>query len=854
MGLLPVFFAKGWQRTGTVNVILTFLCDVVLLILLSISVSQPNASLSGSTIIFSGDCNLSTTLNLILHLLANVISGVILASSNFFMQVLNSPSRGEIDKAHKWLRSVDIGVPSFKNLQHISYFKLTGWVIFLVSSIPIHLFFNSAIFHTAYEGSQWHLTIATEAFIKGAPYFPPARNLVKSVNQAQNGLNLAPAGAAGPRYKWSQSQEAYEQPNNSVIYYSDPNGPNGEFFNGYGDNPGIVGYGEPVPWDHYLNTSSTVHRNISLVAAKAGGWDVLNATSCQIEYLSCKPRTEYEDVLVIIDLEGSVGWTRSEVFDLGSDTNLTSYLDAVSPSGKVNSLWFSAQCTTTREPVSRQAACTNTCNGALGKNYSAFPVTDALPIQELWLLVFFPPVRLHDPSLFGEGIVFNETYNSLLVDYCLARPANPPICKVGVSNLLLLVVILSILLKAIQGTIVVWKLPSESLVTPGDAIQSFISNPDLCTQGLGTLHINDSWELEYGFRRHWVRDTTCEITTSTQPRRWTRKQPRLFSVINNKNWIQTYRFLLANLALLLFGLIYSLVDSRDDISFPLDYSNGFSPLFVASGLPFIGTLLVANTPQLIFSTCYSVYNAMVTHLQVEKEWNSFSQFYQPLRVSNPSGKQVSTYRLQLPYSLSVPLIGVSIAFHWLASSAIFLYVADGGYLEGRAYSQDLRSVFHVSDSSLITLGYSTGFILLITILYIVLIICPPLLLGIERLKGDMVGGGSNSLVISAACHVTNVDVAERDSGLTEENQSNSSTDMLLPRSQHLDSSSAENATNEERATSLPLSQRKLRWGAMLLPPEVLSQGALEDGRMVSHLGFGGEEHNVTPPREGNYYI
>ncbi len=71
---------------------------------------------------------------------------------------------------------------------------------------------------------------------------------------------------------------------------------------------------------------------------------------------------------------------------------------------------------------------------------------------------------------------------------------------------------------------------------------------------------------------------------------------------------------------------------------------------------------------------------MITRLQVEKEWDSFSQSYQPLRVSYPSGQQVSTYRLQLPYSLSVPLIGISILFHWLASSAIFLYIVDGGTL------------------------------------------------------------------------------------------------------------------------------------------------------------------------------
>ncbi|KAI0101532.1 hypothetical protein GGR51DRAFT_331731 [Nemania sp. FL0031] len=834
MALFQVFFTKGWRRTGTVNVVLAYSCAVILLILLLISVSQPNTSLSGSTIVFHGDCNFSTALNLFLHLLVNIVSGGVLASSNFFMQVLNSPSRSEINEAHRWLRSIDIGVPSIKNLQHVSYFKLTSWGIFLVSSIPIHLFFNSAIFHTAYRGSQWHLTIATEAFIKGAPYFPP-------------GASLAPAGAAAPGYEWIETEQQYKPPN----YYS------------YGFDTTTsdqctgcsYGYGTPVAWSDYLNKSSTIHRNINLVATEAGSWDFLDATSCQTEYLSCKPRTEYGDVVVIIDSDGAAGWTRSEVFDLEPIANITSHWDAVVPPAKMNSLWFSAQCTTKRDPQNTGAMCTNTCIGALGKNHSVFRIQDVPSVQEPWSFAFFPPVRLYNQSLFGEGVILNDTYNDLLVNYCLARPAVPPICKIGVSNILLLVVILSILLKAIQGTIVVWKLSSESLVTPGDAIQSFISNPDLCTQGLGTLHVGDSWQLEYRLRRRWIPNALCDITTSVQPRKWTTKQPRLFSVVNYQNWTQTYTFLLVPLGFLLFGLIYSLTVWGDEISFSLDYSNGFRPLPIEQYHAFISTLLLVNIPQLVLSTCYSVYNAMITRLQVEKEWNSFSQSYQPLRVSNPSGQQVSTYRLQLPYSLSIPLIGVSIAFHWLASSAIFLYIIDGGYLDGESYSNThLEDVFHVSDSSLITLGYSTGFTLVIVILYLVLIICPPLLLSIQRLKGDMVAGGSNSLVISAACHVINTGTTVRASELTEDNQSSSIRDALLPRAPYFDPSRAENAGNEEKATSLPLVQRKLRWGAMLLPQDAVGLGVFEVGRTVSHLGFGGEEHIVTTPREGDYYI
>lgn len=135
----------------------------------------------------------------------------------------------------------------------------------------------------------------------------------------------------------------------------------------------------------------------------------------------------------------------------------------------------------------------------------------------------------------------------------------------------------------------------------------------------------------------------------------------------------------------LFGVLNSCPSS-----FLLDYSNGFTPITIGRDINFLGILLLANIPQLIFSVCYSVYNAMITRLQVEKDWNSFCQSYQPLRVSYPAGLQVSTYRLQLPYSLSIPLIGASIGFHFLVSSGIFLFVADGGTLISWCRSTDRR--------------------------------------------------------------------------------------------------------------------------------------------------------------------
>ncbi|KAJ3562455.1 hypothetical protein NPX13_g8562 [Xylaria arbuscula] len=586
MGIFHTFFDKGWRRTGAINSALAYLYAALLLVLWSASVSQPNTSLGGSTVIFNGNCNTSSELNLALHLMINIFSVLVFASSNFFMQVLNAPSRREVDNAHAWLRSADIG---------------------------------------------WQLTIATEEFTRGAAYFLP-------------GASLTPGGAAGPGYQWFESEQVYTPPTiNENIYHQAGKVYTGYSLDEYGVTPGISGYGQIVPWQHYLNQSSTIHRDIRQAAIEAWAWDFLNSTACQVEYLSCKPRTRYEDVVVIVDSGGSEQWRRSGVFKFNQTiTNYTVDWDAV------------------------------------------VPLQDIPSIQEPWALEFFPPVRLRNESLFGEGISFNDTYDALLVDYCLARPASKPVCKVLVSNLLLLIVIISILIKATQGTIVVWKLSDESLVTPGDAIQSFLTNPDPCTKGLGTLHIDDSWQLEYGFRKPWAPGTTSDNTGVVQPRKWKRKQSRLFSVIRNNNWIRTYKLLLMGLGFLSLSLMYSLLDSHNEIS---------------------------------------------------------------------------SFRCSTRYTIQ------------------------------KSRSSKLRK------SGILTAS-PTGLF---------------------------------------ECHI-----------------------LLTIRhflfSQHRGSTSFEADVRADGYSSLPLAQRKLRWGAITFPGEANEIAAFYDGKQVAHLGFGGEEHNITEPQEEHWYL
>ncbi|KAK0704872.1 hypothetical protein B0H67DRAFT_557589 [Lasiosphaeris hirsuta] len=97
------------------------------------------------------------------------------------MQILNAPTRREVDCVHiksggtKWL---EIGVPSIRSAFHVSRFKTILWVLFNLSSVPIHLLFNSAILETDFMGTEFHLTIATESFLNGTKYYGPGASFL----------------------------------------------------------------------------------------------------------------------------------------------------------------------------------------------------------------------------------------------------------------------------------------------------------------------------------------------------------------------------------------------------------------------------------------------------------------------------------------------------------------------------------------------------------------------------------------------------------------------------------------------------------------------------------------------------
>lgn len=170
-----------------------------------------------------------------------------------------------------------------------------------------------------------------------------------------------------------------------------------------------------------------------------------------------------------------------------------------------------------------------------------------------------------------------------------------------------------------------------------------------------------------------------------------------------------------------------------------------------------GTLLLnvilANTPQVLMSLFYFLYNSLYTIISLVTEWDRFSQrsLRKGLRVSTkPTEHQRETYFLQLPYRYSLPLATFSGGLHWLISQSLFLVNLE-------VYDpSDSPSVI----SSMISCGWSPiGVLCVVTVTITMLVFL--LVSGGRRLRfGGMPMAGSCSAAISAACHPLGVEKDE----------------------------------------------------------------------------------------------
>lgn len=92
----------------------------------------------GWRIMFEGSCQTAKETSRWVHFLINAISTLLLGASNYCMQVLSSPTRSELVRAHSRKIWLHIGVPNTRNLWHIGKDRSLLWILLFLSSVPLH--------------------------------------------------------------------------------------------------------------------------------------------------------------------------------------------------------------------------------------------------------------------------------------------------------------------------------------------------------------------------------------------------------------------------------------------------------------------------------------------------------------------------------------------------------------------------------------------------------------------------------------------------------------------------------------------------------------------------------------------
>lgn len=158
----------GWKFGVQLGLILTIVILSINIVTTAIVIGYYGVDSMGKASITTGPCDTVKRYNTVYHLFINIMSTLLIGASNYTMQMLSAPIRSEVDRAHSKGLWLDIGVPSWRNLKQINKARVTLWIILSLSSVPLHLFFNSAVFVTLFQHSYHVVEIAPSFFQAGS--------------------------------------------------------------------------------------------------------------------------------------------------------------------------------------------------------------------------------------------------------------------------------------------------------------------------------------------------------------------------------------------------------------------------------------------------------------------------------------------------------------------------------------------------------------------------------------------------------------------------------------------------------------------------------------------------------------
>ncbi|KAJ9141648.1 hypothetical protein NKR23_g7817 [Pleurostoma richardsiae] len=329
--------------------------------------------------------------------------------------------------------------------------------------------------------------------------------------------------------------------------------------------------------------------------------------------------------------------------------------------------------------------------------------------------------------------------NGAAVQFCLAQPVEPSArgCAVSLNGSLLGIAVLLNLFTALSTVaILLFFRGFEPLATLGDAVASFLRDPDPGTRDSCLMTRSDVRQGRWGYAeaKYWI----------PRDHYWIRTPSLLRWLLSCVPW-------LAAVGLAAASMIISTRADRDGRFTAFGKAsphavNVFSPPLPAAAV----AALVASLPQLLLGALYFATNSLLTTYYLSHESSLFATGQRrPLRVSaDPEGSQTTSLYLTLPRPLSWLLFGLFAAMGFVLSQSVFLVAVDVSGPDAR---------------TLLGLGFSgVGLLVLLGLLVALAVLV--LGLGCRRapaavtVDGRAMGnplvleGGSCSAVIAARCH------------------------------------------------------------------------------------------------------
>lgn len=157
----PKYF-HGWRLGSLLSGCLVGICLCLNIAATTYLRTKYPPNEDGLGIILDHDCGKVHSIDSRFHYAINVIATVLVSASNYNMQCLTSPTRKAVDTAHQQRKWLDIGIHSIRNLSHTARPKVIFWLALALSSLPLHLLWNSAIFMTTTFNDYSGLVVTPE--------------------------------------------------------------------------------------------------------------------------------------------------------------------------------------------------------------------------------------------------------------------------------------------------------------------------------------------------------------------------------------------------------------------------------------------------------------------------------------------------------------------------------------------------------------------------------------------------------------------------------------------------------------------------------------------------------------------